>query len=907
MKKRSLLLVSVVALGLALLFHARRPTPAVPAARVFTGASAKTNSVPAGVGAASDERQPASVALPLAAVSSQPALANPTGELRARWVQPNWDFLQKADSPVHDGDRRQAIRLDLFDDTRVDFKVEGTRYLEPGVFVTTGSTGTPLSLVVFANVHGAVVGTIIDPVKGQFTIEPTAQTGVSRIYENNPRALTCGTPAASAGGPSPSQTVSSESPAAAVAAAPAGGSGVRTDPVVAADTLFAGNTLNDFWAGLVTPSGGTRIPVLALYNADLAAKAVALFGNLDGLRARMEAGIALTNAAMARARSTAYLELVGMAQITFAEPAVPSSDTLLSQISQTSEYFDLQTKYRPALTTYMINAEDTTASGFSGVGQRPGRLTAIYHRFLNSVVTPHEFGHNFGMQHNVEDAAGPADTPYGYGWRLAGSNPRAGDLMAYGFPGIDTFILPAYSDPSITFQGIPLGDAAVADNARVARERTSATAAYAGFQFGAVGDNWITNLSTRGYVGSGDQVMIAGFIISGTAPKQVVLRGIGPSLGQFGIQQPLANPKLQLFSGSTVIRENDNWQDDSRASELKGLNLAPSDPSESALLMTLNPGAYTVIVSGVNNATGVALVEAYEMDAGLSRFSYWNANGVSSAYNTFNYSPLDLTYDFAGRFRNSPVLLKLTNSPPGKFLVTARLDSSSPVAIDPYLEIIRYPRGQNPYIMDGSAIMTANDSWQTSSSAVTLALSGIDGLGDARTAAVIADTTPDFDYWLVAAPGDPNQAHPSSGVLKVGLYDLTGTTAVGESDRLVNVSTRGVLASGEKVMIAGFIIRGTSSRTVIVRVLSPSLAKYGLGGLVQNPKLTIFDASSHVLAANDDWQKDPNQTIVQKWGLAPDTPGEPAMAVTLQPGAYTVVVENNGQEGLGLVEVYEVR
>jgi hypothetical protein len=314
-----------------------------------------------------------------------------------------------------------------------------------------------------------------------------------------------------------------------------------------------------------------------------------------------------------------------------------------------------------------------------------------------------------------------------------------------------------------------------------------------------------------------------------------------------------------------------------------------------------------VIVSGVNNATGVALVEAYEMDASLSRFSYWNSNQISTAYNTVNYSPLEFTYDFAGAFRNSPVLFKLTNSPAGRYLLTAQPDPASPVAIDPYLEVIRYPRGQNPYVMNGSSIVAANDNWQASSSALTLTLSGIGGLGDARTAAVIADTTPDFDYWLVAAPGDPNQAHPTSGRMKVGLYNLVGTTAVGESDRLVNVSTRGVLSSGEKVMIAGFIIRGTSSRTVIVRVLSQSLAKYGLGGLVPNPKLTIFDASSHVIAVNDDWQSDPNQTIVQKWGLAPDSVGEPAMAVTLQPGAYTVVVENNGQEGLGLVEVYEVR
>lgn len=819
--------------------------------------------------------------------------------------------MKNPDSPVHNGDRHAAIRLGLFDDVAIDFKVASTRYLEPGVFVTTGTTGTPLSLVVFAKVHDAVVGTIIDPVHGQFTVEPTAQAGVYRVYQNDPCSFACGEPGAAEASRSPAPGVPASKAAATAGganlAAPAA-SDAAGGPSLAADTVLAASTMNDLWTSLSTPSGGTRIPLLALYNADMAAKALALFGNLDGLRARVEAGIALTNAMMVRARASAYIELVGMAQVTFAEPAVPSSNTILGLVSQTPEYGDLQIKYRPALTTYIITAEDTDASGFAGVANRPGSQSAVYYQYLNSSVMPHELGHNFGMQHNVENAV-PADTtiPYSFGWRLTASNPLVGDVMSYPFPGATTFQLPAYSDPSITFQGVPLGNPQVADNARVARERTATVAAYAVFQFGAAGDNWISNLSTRGYVGSSDQVLIAGLIVGGTVPKQIVLRGVGPSLGQYGIQQPLGDPKIQLYSGSSMIGENDNWQTDSRAADLKALNLAPSNPAEAAMLVTLNPGAYTLILSGVNNTTGVGLVEAYEMDPALSRFSYWNANQVSGGYSVDDFSPLEFAYDFAGKFKNLPVLFQLNSAQPGKFLLVARRDSASPVAIDPYLEVIQYPKGQNPYNMKGASVVASNDNWQDSASAGLLFNSGINGLADAKTAAVVVDTSAQYDYWLAMAQGDPNLAHPSSGVVDVALYNLTGTVETGESSRLVDVATRGVFSSGERAMIAGFIIGGSTSRTVAVRALGQTLAQYGLTGLAANPKLTIFDASNKALFTNDNWQSDPNSFMLPRWGLAPSSASEPAMVATLQPGAYTVVVENNGQEGLGLVEVYELR
>jgi hypothetical protein len=535
-------------------------------------------------------------------------------------------------------------------------------------------------------------------------------------------------------------------------------------------------------------------------------------------------------------------------------------------------------------------------------------LNAICYQDLNSTATPHEYGHNLNMSHNVEDTTHDSLARYGYGWRLQTTNPFVGDVMSYPFPNTtaSTFQLPAYSDPTITFQGQPLGDAAVADNARVAREAIAAMPSRTIFQFGATNDNWIANLSTRGYVGTDSQVMIAGLIVSGSQPKQVVLRGVGPSLGKFGIQQPLMNPRLQVFSGPTLIAENDNWQSDSRSAALQTLGLAPSDPAESALLYTLAPGAYTVILSGVNNTTGVALVEAYEMDASRSRFTYWNSNQATTATSDEFVSPLEFQYNFSSpRFRDLPILFQV-GATPGKYLITSRRDSTSP-AIDPYLQIRRVPKGQNPYVNGGAVSVAANDNWRDSADAAALAVSGVNGLGDPSTAAVIVDTSASFDYFVVVGPGDPNLLHPLSGILDIAVYNVTGTQKAGEENRLTNVSTRGVFGSGERVMIAGFIVGGTSSRAVVIRATGPSLANFGIPDAASNPKFTVFDAAGKVVTTNDDWGRDVTWQMVKDWGLAPSATNEAAMVLSVAPGAYTVVVENNGPDGVGLVEVYEVR
>src|SRR5262249_25068231 len=123
----------------------------------------------------------------------------------------------------------------------------------------------------------------------------------------------------------------------------------------------------------------------------------------------------------------------------------------------------------------------------------------------------------------------------------------------------------------------------------------------------------LTNISSRGFVGLGDDVMIAGFILAGANNAAVVVRGLGPSLGQFGIANSLQDPTLDLYDADgPLTSSNDDWKDSQEAA-LQATSLAPTDDREAALLVDLTAGAYTAILRGKNNSSGVGLVEVYNL------------------------------------------------------------------------------------------------------------------------------------------------------------------------------------------------------------------------------------------------------------------------------------------------------
>jgi hypothetical protein len=261
-------------------------------------------------------------------------------------------------------------------------------------------------------------------------------------------------------------------------------------------------------------------------------------------------------------------------------------------------------------------------------------------------------------------------------------------------------------------------------------------------KFPAVGPQPL-NLSTRGLVGTGDNVVIGGFIITGTDPKTIVLRALGPSLSAYGLSGVLSDPVLKVYNSSrTLIATNDDWQSDPNQLVVEANGLAPANPLESATAQTLAPGAYTVTVTGKDATTGISLVELYDLSA-------------------------------------------LSHS------------------------------------------------------------------------------------------------------------------------KLENMSTRGFVGTGDDALISGFIVGDVGSTTVIVRVLGPSLAAFGVSGVLSDPILTIYDSTGSVIARNDNWLDNVNWIDVQKNGLSPIDQRESALVLHLPPGAYTAIVTGaNGATGIGLAEVY---
>jgi hypothetical protein len=193
---------------------------------------------------------------------------------------------------------------------------------------------------------------------------------------------------------------------------------------------------------------------------------------------------------------------------------------------------------------------------------------------------------------------------------------------------------------------------------------------------------------------TGEQVLIAGFIVTGTDPKEVLMRGIGPSLNGVGVT--LSDPTLELHQGSTMVATNDNWKindqtGQSQEAEIRATTIAPANDLESAILATLSPGAYTAILAGKNGGTGVGLVEVYDLAQG--------ANSKLANISTRGF------VDTGNNVMIGGLIVGGTGGGPARVLVRA-LGPSIPVAgamADPTLEL-----------HDGSGTTLAtNDNWKT--------------------------------------------------------------------------------------------------------------------------------------------------------------------------------------------------
>jgi spore coat protein A len=199
------------------------------------------------------------------------------------------------------------------------------------------------------------------------------------------------------------------------------------------------------------------------------------------------------------------------------------------------------------------------------------------------------------------------------------------------------------------------------------------------------------NISTRGDVLQSDNILIGGFIVTGSEPKRVVLRAIGPSLTSAGVSGALNDPVLRLFNASgQEIASNDNWQSDPGASEIQIAGLGPTVASESATVQTLAPGSYTMTVSGKNNVTGVGLAEVYDVTQGT----------ISTLANISTRGPVGVNDDvliggfIIGGSGSAKVVTRAIGPSLTSFGISAALE-------DPMLTV---------YDRNGNAIAT-NDNW----------------------------------------------------------------------------------------------------------------------------------------------------------------------------------------------------
>ena len=230
----------------------------------------------------------------------------------------------------------------------------------------------------------------------------------------------------------------------------------------------------------------------------------------------------------------------------------------------------------------------------------------------------------------------------------------------------------------------------------------------------------LSNISTRAHVLTGNDVVIGGFILG--SATNVVVRARGPSLVPFGIANALVNPVLQLVRSSdqATIATNDDWQSAPNAGDVVASGFAPSEPAESAILMTLGPGAYTAILSGVGNATGVGIVEVFEVDAP-------NAAVQNISTRAFVQTGNDV---MIGGF-------VIDGTSPQLVVVRARGPSLAPFGIanalsNPRLQLVR---------ASDQAEVAANDDWQSAANSADLEARGLQP-SDALEAAILITLQP---------------------------------------------------------------------------------------------------------------------------------------------------------------------
>jgi sugar lactone lactonase YvrE len=271
----------------------------------------------------------------------------------------------------------------------------------------------------------------------------------------------------------------------------------------------------------------------------------------------------------------------------------------------------------------------------------------------------------------------------------------------------------------------------------------------------------LVNIATRGYCATGDRVMIGGFVVSGTTPKRVLVRAVGPSLTSrgIGVAEALADPVIEVHRGAPVLTSNDNWGDNANAAEIVSTAAAigasaldAGDTKSAALLLTLEPGVYSFIATGKAGTSGIVLLEVFDADSAATGSTFVNI--ATRAYSTSGNGVTIGGFVISGTVAKQ-VLLRAV----GPTLTTQGIGQTD-VLLDPVIELHR-----------GSPVINSNDNWGDNANAA-LILSTAARIGatpfaasDTKSAALLVTLQPGVYSFLA------NGKAGTSGIVLVEVYD----------------------------------------------------------------------------------------------------------------------------------------
>ena len=529
--------------------------------------------------------------------------------------------------------------------------IDQSEMLGAGRFTSSGHLdGHPESRAIFAYNEGFLHASIEDPALGKFALR-TATGELSQFYQIDPALL-----------------------------GPCGG---ERRPMVDAAVLAAAAARRHRQAALGEEAAAPAAPgTAAAENPQRAevhlmiAYTPALLATLAGtvrtaaLQSAFDAAVAKVNDAFAASLITARVKLVKIAETTYAAdgPVDPSNRFVrnlqggaLTALQDTAdgrmdELHALRDAAGADVVCLVLNRQDNASIGLSYVLESPSVSTDLsaaalanynalfafavieYAAMGSGNVLPHELGHVLGCSHDRAHSNGAGAYPYSYGYSFVGADGRQyHDIMAYP-PGTE---LSYFSTPRVVLPppisapiGIAAGQPGEADTARTIEQNAFEVSAFRLQTQAAVNPGTLINVSTRAFVGTDDQVLIGGFIVSGAQAKQVLIRAAGPALANYGVPNVLADPLLKIFSGQNQIAFNDDWGIQApgalaaESAAAGGLIFAPGS-RDAALLITLSPGAYTAIAEGKAGSTGSGLIEVYETAPGGSKLINLSTRGYA--------------------------------------------------------------------------------------------------------------------------------------------------------------------------------------------------------------------------------------------------------------------------------------